>query len=307
MEPTNTSPENQSQENEEQKVEQKDKAALIKKILFAAIGVLVLFLIILILIFVFKESAPKEPIKDSVTPVENGIEKNNETAQEEQPHNDFKFDFNNLDPEKLNEQLALLTNKNLELQKTQELDSLKEEKKADPVFNIVNNQKIAEEQALKIKDEAKDVETKKDIEQTPQEEIKSQEQKTDLVKTDTKDDELKVEQQNSSTQATKTDTKPTQISQEKENTLVAKENFVKLINVARIKGNLNKKYLDKAVILDPNILLCRDDNNIIELYYGPFLEESLRDELLSKLLNNGFKEAYNLEMLKDEFDKRCNY
>ena len=31
-------------------------------------------------------------------------------------------------------------------------------------------------------------------------------------------------------------------------------------------------------------LLCRDDENIIELYYGPFLEDEIRDNLLSKLI-----------------------
>ena len=83
--------------------------------------------------------------------------------------------------------------------------------------------------------------------------------------------------------------------------------FVKLINVAKIKGDLNKKYFDKVVDINANILLCRDDENIIELYYGPFLEDSLRDDLLSKLIKNGFKESYSLEMTKEEFDKRCNY
>ena len=83
--------------------------------------------------------------------------------------------------------------------------------------------------------------------------------------------------------------------------------FVKLINVAKIKGDLNKKYFDKVIEVNANVLLCRDDENIIELYYGPFLEDEIRDNLLSKLIKNGFKEAYSLEMTKEEFDKRCNY
>ncbi len=48
--------------------------------------------------------------------------------------------------------------------------------------------------------------------------------------------------------------------------------------------------------VNANVLLCRDDENIIELYYGPFLEDEIRDNLLSKLIKNGFKEAYSLEM-----------
>ena len=67
--------------------------------------------------------------------------------------------------------------------------------------------------------------------------------------------------------------------------------FLKFINVAKIKGNLNKKYFDKVVDINANILLCRDDENIIELYYGPFLEDSLRDDLLSKLIKSNFRKS----------------
>lgn len=83
--------------------------------------------------------------------------------------------------------------------------------------------------------------------------------------------------------------------------------FLQLINVAKIKGTLYKKYLDKATRIDPNILLCRDDLNRIELYYGPFSSNEARETLLNKLLKNGFSQAYELEMTKDEFNKRCKY
>jgi len=67
-----------------------------------------------------------------------------------------------------------------------------------------------------------------------------------------------------------------------------------------------KKYFDKAVLVNPDILLCRDEDNNIELYYV-LLDDKLRDELLSKLLQQGFTEAYILDMLEDEFNKRCKY
>ena len=82
---------------------------------------------------------------------------------------------------------------------------------------------------------------------------------------------------------------------------------MKLINVAKIKGVLYKKYLDKATSLDPNIHLCRDDLNRIELYYGPFETLDSREVLLNRLIKNGFSQAYELEMTKEEFDARCNY
>ena len=83
--------------------------------------------------------------------------------------------------------------------------------------------------------------------------------------------------------------------------------FLKFISVAKIKGELCKKYLDRVVAINPNIILCRDDKNRIEIYYGPFNDENTRKDLLEKLIKNKFSEAYELEFTKEEFDIRCNY
>jgi chromosome segregation ATPase len=85
------------------------------------------------------------------------------------------------------------------------------------------------------------------------------------------------------------------------------DGFLKFINVAKIKGVLYKKYLDKIITINPNVILCRDDKNIIEIYYGPFENNETRNELLNKLVNSNFTEAYEVEFTKEEFDKRCNY
>ena len=69
----------------------------------------------------------------------------------------------------------------------------------------------------------------------------------------------------------------------------------------------NKKYLDKIISINPNVKLCRDEKNRIEIYYGPFKNSEERRELLDKLVKNKFSEAYELEFTQEEFDKRCNY
>src|SRR5574344_214740 len=272
METTNTNPENQISENQEQKEDdKKDKTLLIKRVLFITIGVLLLFLIILATIFIFKSEESKEPTESS-PPVESSAktnENNIENVPSEPEIKETKFDFNNLEPEKLNEQLELLTNKNMEYQKEKEQKILEEEKKLSPVFNLVNNLKDKEE----IKKEENSIVSSED---NKKEEIS----KIEEIKEDKKEETIKITESLT---------------------------FVKLINVAKIKGDLNKKYFDKVIEVNANVLLCRDDENIIELYYGPFLEDEIRDNLLSKLIKNGFKEAYSLEMTKEEFDKRCNY
>lgn len=296
METTNTNPENQISENQEQKEDdKKDKTLLIKRVLFITIGVLLLFLIILATIFIFKSEESKEPAESS-PPVESSAktnENNTENVPSEPEIKETKFDFNNLEPEKLNEQLELLTNKNMEYQKEKEQKILEEEKKLSPVFNLVNNLKDKEE----IKKEENSIVSSED---NKKEEIS----KIEEIKEDKKEEVVPKKTEalttNDETQTKKNIEEPTKTTAES-------LTFVKLINVAKIKGDLNKKYFDKVIEVNANVLLCRDDENIIELYYGPFLEDEIRDNLLSKLIKNGFKEAYSLEMVKEEFDKRCNY
>ncbi|WNL34957.1 hypothetical protein QT384_07665 [Arcobacter cryaerophilus gv. pseudocryaerophilus] len=305
METTNTNPENQISENQEQKEDdQKDKTLLIKRVLFITIGVLLLFLIILATIFIFKSEESKEPTESS-PPIESSAktnENNTENVPSEPEIKETKFDFNNLEPEKLNEQLELLTNKNMEYQKEKEQKILEEEKKLSPVFNLVNNLKDKEE----IKKEENSIVSSED---NKKEEIS----KIEEIKEDKKEEIIseKKDVATSTSNETKTQNETSNInsnSKKEETTKITESlTFVKLINVAKIKGDLNKKYFDKVIEVNANVLLCRDDENIIELYYGPFLEDEIRDNLLSKLIKNGFKEAYSLEMTKEEFDKRCNY
>ena len=305
METTNTNPENQISENQEQKEDdKKDKTLLIKRVLFITIGVLLLFLIILATIFIFKSEESKEPTESS-PPIESSAktnENNIENVPSEPEIKETKFDFNNLEPEKLNEQLELLTNKNMEYQKEKEQKILEEEKKLSPVFNLVNNLKDKEE----IKKEENSIVSSED---NKKEEIS----KIEEIKEDKKEEIISENKDltTNTSNETKTQNETSNInsnSKKEETTKITESlTFVKLINVAKIKGDLNKKYFDKVIEVNANVLLCRDDENIIELYYGPFLEDEIRDNLLSKLIKNGFKEAYSLEMTKEEFDKRCNY
>ena len=305
METTNTNPDNQISENQEQKEDdKKDKTLLIKRVLFITIGVLLLFLIILATIFIFKSEESKEPTESS-PPIESSAktnENNTENVPSEPEIKETKFDFNNLEPEKLNEQLELLTNKNMEYQKEKEQKILEEEKKLSPVFNLVNNLKDKEE----IKKEENSIVSSED---NKKEEIS----KIEEIKEDKKEEIISENKDiaTSTNNETKTQNETSNInsnSKKEETTKITESlTFVKLINVAKIKGDLNKKYFDKVIEVNANVLLCRDDENIIELYYGPFLEDEIRDNLLSKLIKNGFKEAYSLEMTKEEFDKRCNY
>lgn len=308
-----------------------NKANLIKKALIAGIAILVIFLLIILVLILTKK--PNSVEEDSSAQVASQIEQNIETAENKQlnenqtvqnEESDFKFDFNNLEPDKLNEQLELLTNKNLEQKALEELSLLeKEEKKSSNASSIfvesdsktensinsaqesVNNEVLVlndvEEKNIEINSETKEseaiensdelIETKTILEDEKEEPTSNIKQKIEISK---ESKSLIVFEDKSKNE----DTKASDIK---------KYEFLKIISVAKIKGNLKKSYYDKIYNIDSSVLLCRDALGNIEIYFGPFKDNTKQENLLNRLLEAGFSEAYNLEMEKEEFNKRCNY
>lgn len=320
------------QDNKENKTNHSlNKANLIKKALIAGIAILVIFLlIILVLILTKKPNSVEETssaqvasqIEQNIETVENKQLNENQTVQNEE--SDFKFDFNNLEPDKLNEQLELLTNKNLEQKALEELSLLeKEEKKSSNASSIfvesdskiensinstqesVNNEVLVlndvEEKNIEINSETKEseaiensdelIETKTILEDEKEDPASNIKQKIEISK---ESKSLIVFEDKSKNE----DTKASDIN---------KYEFLKIISVAKIKGNLKKSYYDKIYNIDSSVLLCRDSLGNIEIYFGPFKDNTKQENLLNRLLEAGFSEAYNLEMEKEEFNKRCNY
>lgn len=308
-----------------------NKANLIKKALIAGIAILVIFLLIILVLILTKkpnsvEEAPSaqvaSQIEQNIETAENKQLNENQTVQNEE--SDFKFDFNNLEPDKLNEQLELLTNKNLEQKALEELSLLeKEEKKSSNASSIfvesdskiensinstqesVNNEVLVlndvEEKNIEINSETKEseaiensdelIETKTILEDEKKEPASNIKQKIEISK---ESKSLIVFEDKSKNE----DTKASDIN---------KYEFLKIISVAKIKGNLKKSYYDKIYNIDSSVLLCRDSLGNIEIYFGPFKDNTKQENLLNRLLEAGFSEAYNLEMEKEEFNKRCNY
>jgi len=298
-------PENKPLEEKEvaQEFVKKSKNPL-KKILLGLIIFLFLLIIIgAILYFLgfFKQEEKEiiqETIKETIT-------------KETQKQDEYKFDIKEINSKKLNEELSFLTNKNLNQDKKEEQEKLENEKK------LIEEQKAKEEEALRIQEEELQkqkatLEEKKlalenekaELEALKEEALKMKDEL--LAKQDENKDNENISE-NTKKVINNTEKKESNNISKVDNTINENNNFLKFINVAKIKGVLYKKYLDKVTKINPNILLCRDDKNRIELYYGPFNNEEERKELLDKLLANKFDQAYELEFTKEEFDKRCNY
>jgi hypothetical protein len=285
--------------NKEEFIKTKQKGKL-NKILFGLIGFLVLILIIgIILYFIGFFDQKKEEI------ITNNSQQINQIVQQEEPI--YKFDIKDINSKKLNEQLSYLTNKNINQEKSDELEKAENEKK------LIEEQKRKEEEALKAH-EAAILEEKQALEEKKIE-LENEKAQLEAMKAEA----LKIKEEleaaknilekpivpeNSMDISSKSD----QIELINNNINKTENNsFLKFINVAKIKGVLYKKYLDKVIAVNPDIILCRDDKNRIEIYYGPFNNDEERKDLLNKLINNKFNQAYELEFTKEEFDRRCNY
>lgn len=289
------------------KESKKFKKPSLKVILVSIIAILLLIIGITLIIFSPKEEPIAEtPSQEIAAPTTQEVTQNQEITEAKEP--EVKFDLSSINSQKLNEQLANLTNKNIKKEAPTTVEN--EESR-----RVLEEQKRIEEESLKIEEDM--VLKQKESLEEKKAELEMEMQKLEALKKEAilAREEL-IKAQNTNIESNKKDIQIEQKPQEKikqeniEETKAKEQNngeFLQLINVAKIKGTLYKKYLDKATRIDPNILLCRDDLNRIELYYGPFSSDEERETLLNKLLKNGFSQAYELEMTKDEFNKRCKY
>ena len=280
------------------------KKSLIKKILLGVVAFLILFLTIGVILYFTGFFEQKEEIIKQETKNEPLIEeKINEVPE-------YKFNMNDINSKKLNEQLSYLTNKNINQEKNEELEKIENEKK------LLEEQKKKEEEALKLQEEA----LIKEKEALEERKLQLEDEKLQLEAL--KQEAIQLKEELMSTKIKLEETPPQTVLdtpkiiekteekiEEVENISATENNdvFLKFISVAKIKGELYKTFLDKITAIDSNLLLCRDDKNRIEIYYGPFDSDEKREILLNKLISNDFNESYELEFTKEEFDKRCNY
>lgn len=275
------------------------KKPSMKIVLISIISLLLILIVIGISILLFSGNSSEQTYQENST----------EELKEEIEIQEESFDLSSINSKKLNDELALFTNNNLPKNNKEDLIIENENRK------ILEEQKRIEEESIKIEEEflknqkEQLLETKNEL----QEEMKKLEElkqealliKDELLKAQNSINENKEEVSRNPFENIKT----TQKDDENQEIVSNSENinFVKLINVAKIKGVLYKKYLDKITSINKNTLLCRDELNRIEIYFGPFTNENLREDLLKELKKSGFSESYSIELSQGEFDKRCNY
>ncbi len=289
----------QDDKDSKEKVEKKQKKVpFLNKILFGLVGFLLLLLIAGAVLFFMGFFDPIEEPKTQELQEQEKIVKEETT----------RFNIKDINSKKLNKQLLLLTNKNMMEEENNKREKIEEENKIKQEEEKKKKEILALEEE-KITKEKESLENKKI-------ELKKQKEELEILKNEAI--ALRNEMINSKKllEMEKEElTKKEMISKEikikekiKEEILSKDENkFISLINVAKIKGELYKSYLDRITAINSDLKLCRDELNRIEIYYGPFKDNTLRSQLYKKLQENGIENSYEVELTKEEFDRRCNY
>ncbi|GGD36397.1 hypothetical protein GCM10012288_08010 [Malaciobacter pacificus] len=283
--------------SEEAPKTQDKKKSLISKILIGIVALLLLVLIAGIVLYFTGFFDPK--------PIEKPMQIETKESTISMQEKKYKFDISTINSTKLNEQLAKLTNRNLNQEKLEEQEKLENEKK------LLDEKKKKEEEAIKAEQEAL-LKEKENLEAKKQE---LENEKAELERLKKEAIELKEQminvkndiQNNKNGNQDNQELEPVKQEESINSQTEDKNNFVKLINVAKIKGELYKDYLDSIVKINSELKLCRDDKNRIEIFFGPFTKEEDRNILLNELIENNFNQSYSLELTKEEYDKRCNY
>lgn len=136
-----------TEEVKDTKENKKFKKPSLKAILISVIAILLLLLIIGISLIIF---SPKEepiietPPQEIATPTTQEVAQKQEITEEKEP--EVKFDLSSINSQKLNEQLANLTNKNIKKEAPATVEN--EESR-----RVLEEQKRIEEESLKIEED----------------------------------------------------------------------------------------------------------------------------------------------------------
>ncbi|WP_428027011.1 hypothetical protein [Arcobacter sp.] len=269
---------------------------------------------------------------------------------------EYKFNTKDIDTNRLNKKLNLLTkyeiveNPNIEEEKRKEKEKLYlEAKKQLEMERLAQIEKIKEAERKRMAEELpaiqkqdinenidKEIEKVIDKEEVPtqikeeatvstnEQEPQQVEDKTtnedantvtqtnieNTPSNTTPENEKKVEETTSVVvENTETKVEPTPV---KEEVAVAEEKpkesqFVKIIKIATKSKDIYKSYLDKIYSVSDDVTLCRDYQNNVEIFIGPFEDDSSRSKISQEYLSKYNIKVEEYDYTKDEYTKRCNY
>lgn len=317
-------PNDESINKEKEQVPVQMKQPKVYRILTIVAGVLFVVLIIGLALY-FSGFFDEEPKK--VVPVKK--------VEVKKPVPEVIFDEKEINKNELNKKLTMLTKG--EIMSKEELEAeekrIADEKKQKEEALQLELEKKKKEEELKLSNQLAEIQKEKQALIDQQEEIKKQQE--EFLKLQEK---AKMELQNigsgkivsmpqEAPTNTQMNTNAEQSLESSNNTNTANadmqmntnpieeivnnpkiiKSFLSFINVAVIKGELYKSYLDDIEKFDKRISLCRDTTNKVEIYFGPYLSNEEREKVFNQLIENGYKQAFLVDFTEEEYKKRCEY
>lgn len=307
----NSEQENISEKENEEVIPIQKKQPKIYKILISVVAFLSLTLTIGAILYFMGYFDP-EPSPE----IEKKVTKTKEIKK------DINFNVKELNKKRLNKKLKMLTKYEImnkdELNKEENKIILAKKKKKEKENKEIALKKKKDEEKI-IANYAK-IEKEKKYLQKQQNELKKEYENFKKMQEKAKIDfEMKknnlLQELENKTIITPTEQTIANINEEDEPQIIEKdviENkeikyFLSFINVATIKGNLHKEFLDKVQKFDKKLSLCRDSKNRIEILFGPYDSNKERNKIFNNLLENNIKEAYLIDFTLVEYQKRCKY
>jgi hypothetical protein len=252
---------------------------------------------------------------------------------------EYQFTPNDIDANRLNKKLNLLTkyeiveNSTTEEQKAQEKENLYlEAKKQLEMERLAKIEKIKEAERKRMEEELPTIKKQniddnidKQIDNVITKDDTAKEENTITDNTDTTTVTTTTPSENTSV-TTNTQEEPKKVEETtpptiedttKESEVVkidpappVKEKvnqFVKVKKIQTKSKDIYKSYLDQIYSVNDNVTLCRDYQNNVEIFVGPFENDIEREKVAEEYL---LKYNINVEIYDyttEEYDKRCNY
>ncbi len=288
---TETTPTEDKKENEEeiQENETDSKEKKLKKIIIIIGGLITLTLIIAVIMYMMGMFDP-EPIKEPKDINTTEKIKNNIEVIKYKPSKKIDFKMSDINVERLNSKLELLTKYQILTQ--EELEAQAQEEK-QRIIQLKKEQELIEF-AKQNKEEPLVVEEKKE----PSTPIHTEEPKED-----------KKEQQSNET-ITIPEEHKIQHSTETTNiiNMIESNSKLKFVLVNSLKYKLFKELVLKTNSKQARISICNNDNGKTQIFIGPFENEELQIKMNSLIRES----TENIDTLianitQQEFDTKCNF
>lgn len=221
------------------------------------------------------------------------------------------------------EKLYLEAKKQLEAERQAQIERIKEaerkriETELPPVKKDENVNEIIEKEIEQVINKDEDIENNSTQNEEESNDINSSQ--IDVENEDTKQvqDDTIVPENNSNKEETISDNETKEsnenIVQNNLNTEVEEKKsvqnslFIKVLKISTNSDVIYKKQLDEIYSISDNVNLCRDYQNNIEVFIGPF-EDNIKRENIAKQYKDRFNITSEIaDYTKEEYDNRCNY